>query len=71
MDAGGRVMQRTIAGATIQLIIKHKCLECIEQLGVGVPTARKGEIDTDLPLASPTVPYSAKTEIITFAVIDS
>jgi len=27
---------------------------------VGVPTARKGEIDADLPLASPTVPYTAK-----------
>ena len=27
---------------------------------VGVPTTRKGEIATDLPLASPTVPKTAE-----------
>tara|TARA_R110000803_G_scaffold69836_1_gene132409 strand:+ start:33222 stop:33419 length:198 start_codon:yes stop_codon:yes gene_type:complete len=56
---------------TIQYIFYFKSLEFDLLLGVGVPTARKGEIDTDLPLASTTVPNSAKTEIVIFAVIDS
>ncbi len=52
-------------------IFKIIRLEFIHLLGVGVPTAPKGEIDTDLPLASPTVPCSAKTESLILTVIDS
>ena len=36
------------------------CSKFIYLLGVAVATTRKGEIDTDLPLASPTVPCTAK-----------